>query len=112
MIVTNGYHENESFNSDMICQHGQLCIAESRRRLVSKEIWDKMKTYFPDAPDFPKDSPLCEHCLGLADKAKLALEVKKDTANKQKNALSDILNDRNRPSWARPSLEKVNFWTF
>ena len=110
IINGNGYHntgEYETFNSDMICQHGQLCIAESRRRLVSKEIWNKMKVYFPDAQEFAKDAPLCTHCQGLADKAKLAMERRRETANRQKTALSDILNERNRPSWARPSLEKV-----
>ena len=99
--------DHETFNSDMICQHGQLCLIEGRRRLVSKEIWTKMKAYFPDAQEFAKDAPLCTHCQVLTDKAKLALERRRETANKQKTALSDILNERNRPSWSRPSLEKV-----
>ncbi len=41
------------------------------------------------------------------EKAKNATEVKKEIANSQKAELNDILNERNRPSWAKPSLNKV-----
>ena len=34
-------------------------------------------------------------------------EEKKELAAAQKSALSDILNERNRPSWSKSSLNKV-----
>ena len=46
----------------------------------------------------------------LQDNAKnvaLVHEEKKELAAAQKSALSDILNERNRPSWSKSSLNRV-----
>lgn len=105
----NGVHvKHEYFNSDIICQHGNLCIQEIRRKLVSKQVWLKLKTYFPEARDFAnKEAKVCQSCLANDDKVKEAIEEKKELANRQKNALIDIFNERSRPSWAKPTLNKV-----
>ena len=97
----------EYFNSDIICHHGQLCIQEVKRKLVSGKVWKKFKSYFPTARAFPKSSMPCNFCMDNDDKVKKAIEDKKELANSQKNALSDIFNERCRPSWARTSTERV-----
>jgi hypothetical protein len=97
----------EYFNSDIICHHGQLCIQEVKRKLVCGNVWKKFKSYFPTARAFPKSSMPCNFCMENDDKVKKAIEDKKELANSQKNALSDIFNERCRPSWARTSTERV-----
>ena len=97
----------EYFNSDIICHHGQLCIQEVKRKLVCGNVWKKFKSYFPTARAFPKSSMPCNFCMENDDKVKKAIEDKKELANSQKNALSDIFNERCRPSWARTTTERV-----
>ena len=97
----------EYFNSDIICHHGQLCIQEVKRKLVCGNVWKKFKSYFPTARAFPKSSMPCNFCMENDDKVKKAIEYKKELANSQKNALSDIFNERCRPSWARTTTERV-----
>ncbi len=36
-----------------------------------------------------------------------AHEERRELAAAQKNALNDVLNERNRPTWAKASLNKV-----
>ena len=97
----------EYFNFDIICPHGNLCIAESKRKLVTAEVWKKLSSYFTHPRMFPENEPLCPFCIANDDKTRLAIEAKKEIANQQKNLLSDILNERNRPTWARASLNRV-----
>ena len=35
---------------------------ESCRRAVSAPVWNILKKYFPSAPEFPFNSPVCMHC--------------------------------------------------
>ena len=97
----------EYFNFDIICPHGNLCIAESKRKLVTAEVWQKLSSYFTHPRMFTENESLCPSCIANDDKARLAIEAKKEVANQQKNLLSDILNERNRPTWARASLNRV-----
>jgi len=104
----NGRSANiEYFNSDIICHHDKLCIQEAKRKLVCCDVWKKFLSYFPEAIPFPKSSSPCNFCMENDDKVKKAIEDKKELANSQKNALSDIFNERCRPSWARASTERV-----
>ena len=92
----------EYFNSDIICTHNQLCIQEIRRKLVSPEIWTKLKSYFPQTREFPYlTTKPCENCQKNDSQIRKAIENRKEMANSQRNALSDIFNERNRPSWAK-----------
>ena len=54
-----------------------------------------------------KDSRACSMCLEAQGQVALVQEERKDRAQAQRSALSDILNERNRPSWAKASLNKV-----
>ena len=103
---TNG-DVQDYFNSDIICHHNELCIQEAKRKLVGWDIWKKFKSYFPQARAFLKSSTPCDSCIENDDKVKKAIEDKKELANSQKIALSDIFNERCRPSWARPNTDRV-----
>ena len=46
-------------------------------------------------------------CIEKNDKVKKALKDKKELANSQKNALSNIFNESCRPSWAQSNTNKV-----
>ena len=111
--ATNGHRHTwpspigEYFNFDIVCPHGNLCIAESKRKLVTAEVWQKLSSYFTHPRMFTENESLCPSCIANDDKARLAIEAKKEIANQQKNLLSDILNERNRPTWARASLNRV-----
>uniref|UniRef100_A0A8C0JC18 Ubiquitin carboxyl-terminal hydrolase 48 n=1 Tax=Chelonoidis abingdonii TaxID=106734 RepID=A0A8C0JC18_CHEAB len=54
--------EELNFNEDLVCPHGDLCISENERRVVSKEAWKKLKQYFPKAPEFPSSKECCSQC--------------------------------------------------
>ena len=41
----------------------ELSTDLSCRRLVPTSVWNKLKVYFPSAPQFPKDSKICKYCL-------------------------------------------------
>ena len=109
-VVTNGHHVNSSgefFNYDLICPHENLCIQESRRKLVSVQVWEKLSSYFKEPKTFPKNSEICPSCVSNDDRQKQAIEKKKETALKQKTLLNDIFNERNRPSWSKSTLNRV-----
>lgn len=46
---------------------GGLSILESDRRLVSAEVWNKLRVYFPKAPEFAQQQhEPCQHCTVTA----------------------------------------------
>ena len=84
-LVPNGIPLNpdqDYFNSDIICYHGNLCIQEAKRRLVCWEVWKKFQSYFPDARAFPKSTKPCNFCMENDDKTRKAIEYKKELANR------------------------------
>lgn len=42
---------------------GGLSILETERKLVSSEVWTKLRAYFPKAPEFPQNQESCQQCL-------------------------------------------------
>lgn len=42
---------------------GGLSIQESERRLVTEEVWSKLKVYFPKAPEFTQEQEACQQCM-------------------------------------------------
>ncbi|XP_069703026.1 ubiquitin carboxyl-terminal hydrolase 48-like isoform X2 [Periplaneta americana] len=90
--------EEEGFNEDILCVHGNLCVEESRRRLVSQQVWDILKVYFPSAKPFKQDDSPCSCCQNLATQGKAARDVYRQTAAVQKDSLMDLYYDRNRIS--------------
>ncbi|XP_049622832.1 ubiquitin carboxyl-terminal hydrolase 48-like [Suncus etruscus] len=87
--------EKLKFNEDILCVHGDLLRNENQRRLVSQEIWRKLKYYFPKAPEFPSDKEKCSQCKALeTDGGKLANGV---VASEQKSLFLNLFQDKNRP---------------
>ncbi len=91
------------------------------------DTWNILKSHFPQAKDFPRDRETCAQCRAMDNEvnmahlprdlrtAKVTLcfqaaldgERRKEIALSQKSLLFDMLNERNRPSWAKVQLEKV-----
>lgn len=42
---------------------GGLSIQETERKLVSPEVWAKLRKYFPKAPEFSQSQEACQQCL-------------------------------------------------
>ena len=42
---------------------GGLSILETERKLVSSEVWTKLRTYFSKAPEFTENQEPCQQCL-------------------------------------------------
>ena len=89
--------EELNFNEDILCPHGELCISENERRLVSKEAWSKLQQYFPKAPEFPSFKECCSQCKILEREGEENEALHKMIANEQKTSLPNLFQDKNRP---------------
>ncbi|XP_077827334.1 ubiquitin carboxyl-terminal hydrolase 48 isoform X30 [Macaca mulatta] len=89
--------EELNFNEDILCPHGELCISENERRLVSKEAWSKLQQYFPKAPEFPSYKECCSQCKILEREGEENEALHKMIANEQKTSLPNLFQDKNRP---------------
>lgn len=90
--------EMKILNEDIVCSHGGLRIVENERKVVSAEVWSKLKTYFPNAPEFPQNQEPCQQCLTLEQEEKDNEAVSKMMALEQKNQLPNLFQDKNRPT--------------
>ncbi|KAM6947353.1 ubiquitin carboxyl-terminal hydrolase 48 isoform 1-T3 [Lycodopsis pacificus] len=89
--------EMKTFNEDIVCCHGALSILETERKLVSSEVWTKLREYFPKAPEFTQNQDSCQQCLTLEQEEKDNEAVSKMMALDQKNQLLNLFNEKNRP---------------
>uniref|UniRef100_A0A674KBW0 Ubiquitin carboxyl-terminal hydrolase 48 n=1 Tax=Terrapene triunguis TaxID=2587831 RepID=A0A674KBW0_9SAUR len=100
--------EELNFNEDLVCPHGDLCISENERRVVSKEAWKKLKQYFPKAPEFPNSKECCSQCKILEREGEENEALHKMMASEQKTALQNLFQDKCRPclgSWPQETDE-------
>uniref|UniRef100_A0A8C3FN39 Ubiquitin carboxyl-terminal hydrolase 48 n=1 Tax=Chrysemys picta bellii TaxID=8478 RepID=A0A8C3FN39_CHRPI len=100
--------EELNFNEDLVCPHGDLCISENERRVVSKEAWKKLKQYFPKAPEFPNSKECCSQCKILEREGEENEALHKMMASEQKTALQNLFQDKSRPclgSWPQETDE-------
>uniref|UniRef100_A0A3Q3GMV3 Ubiquitin carboxyl-terminal hydrolase 48 n=1 Tax=Kryptolebias marmoratus TaxID=37003 RepID=A0A3Q3GMV3_KRYMA len=88
----------KTFNEDLVCSHGGLSILESERKLVSDEVWTKLRKYFPKAPEFNQNQDPCQQCLTLEQEEKDNEAVSKMMALDQKNQLLNLFHEKNRPT--------------
>ncbi|XP_043919177.1 ubiquitin carboxyl-terminal hydrolase 48 isoform X3 [Protopterus annectens] len=86
------------FNQDILCPHGDLSIIEGDRKVVSDEVWVKLKLYFPKAPEFRFSQDSCSKCKDLEREGEENEALNKMMANEQKQALGNLFQDRNRPT--------------
>ncbi|XP_032903844.1 ubiquitin carboxyl-terminal hydrolase 48 isoform X4 [Amblyraja radiata] len=89
--------EDLNFNEDLVCPHGDLCISETERRLVSDETWHRLKAYFPKSPAFIHYHSPCVQCQVLEKEGEENETLSKMMANEQKSALLCLFQDKNRP---------------
>uniref|UniRef100_A0A3B5LMN2 Ubiquitin carboxyl-terminal hydrolase 48 n=1 Tax=Xiphophorus couchianus TaxID=32473 RepID=A0A3B5LMN2_9TELE len=89
--------EMKTFNEDIVCTHGALSILETERKLVSTEVWTKLREYFPRAPEFTHMQEPCRQCLTLEQEEKDNEAVSKMMALEQKNQLLNLFHEKNRP---------------
>ncbi|CAB3992846.1 Ubiquitin carboxyl-terminal hydrolase 48, partial [Paramuricea clavata] len=53
--------EELKFNEDLLCEHG--CLSTSTvSRLVTDEVWKRLRFYFPEAPEFSWRETACPVC--------------------------------------------------
>uniref|UniRef100_A0A7N6BTG2 Ubiquitin carboxyl-terminal hydrolase 48 n=1 Tax=Anabas testudineus TaxID=64144 RepID=A0A7N6BTG2_ANATE len=90
--------EMKTFNEDVVCSHGGLGILETERKLVSSEVWTKLRAYFPKAPEFTQNQEPCQQCLTLEQEEKDNEAVSKMMALDQKNQLLNLFHEKNRPT--------------
>ncbi|KAM3621563.1 uncharacterized protein V6R79_012845 [Siganus canaliculatus] len=90
--------EMKTFNEDIVCGHGLLSILETERKLVSPEVWTKLRTYFPKAPEFTQNQQPCQQCLTLEQEEKDNEAISKMMALDQKNQLLNLFHEKNRPT--------------
>ncbi|KAM4625621.1 ubiquitin carboxyl-terminal hydrolase 48 isoform 2-T3 [Polymixia lowei] len=88
----------KTFNEEILCSHGGLSILEAERRLVSSEVWTKLRAYFPKAPEFTQHQEPCSQCLTLEQEEKDNEAVSKMMAQDQKNQLLNLFQEKNRPT--------------
>ncbi|KAM7006281.1 ubiquitin carboxyl-terminal hydrolase 48 isoform 2-T2 [Tautogolabrus adspersus] len=87
----------KTFNEDIVCSHGGLSILETERKLVSSEVWTKLREYFPKALEFTKNQEPCQQCVTLEQEEKDNEAVSKMMAQDQKNQLLNLFHEKNRP---------------
>uniref|UniRef100_A0A671W7C3 Ubiquitin carboxyl-terminal hydrolase 48 n=1 Tax=Sparus aurata TaxID=8175 RepID=A0A671W7C3_SPAAU len=88
----------KTFNEDIVCCHESLSILETERKLVSAEVWTKLRAYFPKAPEFTQNQEPCQQCLTLEQEEKDNEAVSKMMALDQKNQLLNLFHEKNRPT--------------
>uniref|UniRef100_A0A3P9K7M4 Ubiquitin carboxyl-terminal hydrolase 48 n=1 Tax=Oryzias latipes TaxID=8090 RepID=A0A3P9K7M4_ORYLA len=93
--------EMKTFNEDILCSHGSLSILEAERKLVSPEVWSKLREYFPKAPEFTEKQEACRQCLTLEQEEKDNEAVSKMMALDQKNQLLNLFHEKNRPTLSK-----------
>ncbi|XP_054160451.1 ubiquitin carboxyl-terminal hydrolase 48-like [Oppia nitens] len=87
------------FNDDIICVHGQLTTDDNKRRLVSRLVWQTLKSHFPDAHQFTSDSLVCEQCNLLNLEHEHLKSQHKEMATIQKLRLPHLSAERHRLLW-------------
>ncbi|XP_077582327.1 ubiquitin carboxyl-terminal hydrolase 48 isoform X1 [Stigmatopora nigra] len=90
--------EMKTFNEDIVCTHGGLSILDTERKLVSSEVWTKLREYFPEALEFTQNQIPCTQCLTLEQEEKDNEAVSKMMALDQKNQLLNLFHEKNRPT--------------
>lgn len=91
--------ESEKFNDDLLCRsHRSLTPDTHCRRLVPKDVWEILRSYFPNCPEFKRDEPVCAKCVLQSQVEQQTKDQNREWALQQKTALSDLYHDKNRPN--------------
>ena len=91
------------FNEDLLCEHGCLSTSTVSRRLVTDEVWKRLRFYFPEAPEFSWRQTACSVCnLQDIEEAK-RIEDLKELASQQKSVLGVLYSEKERPEFDKKS---------
>ena len=72
------------------------------------QVWRTLRKYFPYTRPFPRgESRPCAACLEARGAEERKIEERKELAQEQRALLYDMLNERNRPTWAKASQNTV-----
>ncbi|XP_014778290.1 ubiquitin carboxyl-terminal hydrolase 48 [Octopus bimaculoides] len=96
---SNKWSEETGFNNDLLCTpHRALNPEVNCRRLVPRDVWEILRSYFPKCPEFQRDVAVCAKCVLQSQVEQQNIDQKKEWALQQKAALPDLYHDRNRPN--------------
>eukprot|EP00112_Aurelia_sp_Birch-Aquarium-sp1_P008102 Seg1889.4 transcript_id=Seg1889.4/GoldUCD/mRNA.D3Y31 product="Ubiquitin carboxyl-terminal hydrolase 48" protein_id=Seg1889.4/GoldUCD/D3Y31 len=94
--------KQKMFNDDIICsEHGNLSLDESKRKLISTEVWNCLRYYFKDCPEFDSTVDPCVLCVEQSAKKKARKDAVKILANDMRCTLTDLYQDIKRPQLSR-----------
>ncbi|XP_002121467.2 ubiquitin carboxyl-terminal hydrolase 48 [Ciona intestinalis] len=92
---------DETFNSDLLCNHNHLTIEKSAFQLVPQYLWEILRHYFPDCVEFKYASAdPCPTCQSDVLSHEKELATRKEIAAIQKANLHQLFLNKNRPSLA------------
>jgi len=97
MVEEDDSEGDAKFNEDSLCEHGDLSSDESCRRLVADVVWQRLKYYFPAAPEFISARSVCRLCQAEDEEERQKTEVYRLLASEQRSAFSQLYNERSRP---------------
>ena len=55
-------YQQDSYCVTFVHFSDNLSTNETLRKLVSTEVWQRLRRYFPDAPEFDQDQQMCQIC--------------------------------------------------
>lgn len=92
------------FNSDILCEHGQLVNDALAWRIVPKEVWAIFSRYFGDDPERPliernANTIMCAECKRQEVEQQEIGDIQKQIASEQKSKLLELFHNRKRASW-------------
>ncbi|XP_072571838.1 ubiquitin carboxyl-terminal hydrolase 48 isoform X3 [Paramormyrops kingsleyae] len=90
--------EMKTFNEDILCLHGGMSISVGEKKLISHDVWSRLKVYFPSAPEFAYNQDACQQCIMLEREGKENEALNRMMAIEQKTNLLNLFQDRNRPT--------------
>merc|ERR1719391_877336 len=105
--VHGGAGEEETFNAEIVCPHGNLRIGERCKQLVTREVWHTVSSYFHNPKRFLFGKKPCAQCKDEAGLAFIQREKSKEEAARQKSKLPDLFAHYDRPKWSKPSTKRV-----
>ena len=97
---TGKVNAGKTFNSDLLCEHGNLRIEPESRILVSQEAWKRLEHYFSSPITFQQGEVPCTVC-------REEREAWREEVVSQRSRLENLFLDTQRPNLSQPGSRKV-----
>ncbi|KAJ3088653.1 hypothetical protein HK102_008254 [Quaeritorhiza haematococci] len=82
------------FSGDLRCEHGNLCLDTSHRRLISEEAYEYLRNLFPDFDTFTDKDGECFVCLEARSLEMEGTKEEREQAAFQKTELKRLFDAR------------------